>query len=186
MVDTAVVDDVVERARNGDRDALGMLWRSHHHLLLRYFRGRGASAPEDLASQVWIDVARGLSGFVGDEDDFRRWLFTIARRRHIDALRARSRRPEEATADAGADRHDPAATAALESGDSLERALAMVRRLPDDMAEAVMLRVIADLDVGRVAEIMGRREGHVRVLVHRGLKKLADQLAVTRASDQPM
>ena len=66
---------------------------------------------------------------------------------------------------------------------ALDRALALVRRLPPDMAEAVLLRVVADLAVDEVAQVMGRREGHVRVLVHRGLRKLAEELAVT---DEPL
>jgi DNA-directed RNA polymerase specialized sigma24 family protein len=41
---------------------------------------------------------------------------------------------------------------------------------------------VADLAVDEVAQVMGRREGHVRVLVHRGLRRLADELAVT---DEP-
>lgn len=176
------MDDSIERARGGDREALGDLWRSHQHLLLRYFRGRGAAAPEDLASQVWLDVARSLHRFDGDDVDFRRWLFTIARRRHIDDLRRTTRRPESADTDAGTDLEDHSAAAAFELGDDIDRALALVRELPADMAEAVLLRVVADLDVARVAEIMGRREGHVRVLVHRGLTKLAGRQTTERAT----
>ena len=48
------------------------------------------------------------------------------------------------------------------------------------MAEAVLLRVVADLAVDEVAEVIGRHEGHVRVLVHRGLRRLAQELAVTK------
>jgi RNA polymerase sigma-70 factor, ECF subfamily len=184
------VEDLISGARRGDRDALGDLWRSHQHLLLRYLRGRGAESPEDLASQVWIDVATGLNRFEGDEHDFRRWLFTIARRRYIDELRRSSRHPRASgsQADDGiVDRLvDQSAEAELGLGAALEQVLAMVRRLPDDMAEAVLLRVVADLDVGRVAEIMGRREGHVRVLVHRGLTKLAEQIVVTNEAGPTM
>jgi RNA polymerase sigma-70 factor, ECF subfamily len=188
------VDDIIRGAQRGDRDALGELWRSHQHLVLRYLRGRGAESPEDLASQVWIDVANGLHRFQGDEHDFRRWLFTIARRRYIDELRRSSRHPRASVDLAGdgiVDRVidrvvDQGAEAELGLGAALEQVLAMVRRLPDDMAEAVLLRVVADLDVGRVAEIMGRREGHVRVLVHRGLAKLADQIVVTNEAGQTM
>jgi RNA polymerase sigma-70 factor, ECF subfamily len=176
------VDDIIRGARSGDRDALGDLWRSHQHLLLRYLRGRGAQSPEDLASQVWIDVARGLHRFEGDEIDFRRWLFTIARRRFIDELRQSARRPRSARAEAEAELEDRGTEAEFGRRADLEQVLALVRRLPDDQAEAVLLRVVADLDVGRVAEIMGRREGHVRVLVHRGLAKLAEQNAVTPGS----
>ena len=175
------MDEWIERAQAGDRDALGALWRSHQHLLLRYFRGRGSSQPEDLASQVWIDVAASLHRFSGDGDAFRRWLFTIARRRQIDATRQHSRRPEEIAVDAVAARADDSSVRAFDEVGALDRAIALVRRLPPDMAEAVLLRVVGDLAVDEVARIMGRREGHVRVLVHRGLRKLADELAVTDA-----
>jgi RNA polymerase sigma-70 factor (ECF subfamily) len=176
------MDEWIERARAGDREALGALWRAHQHLLLRYFRGRGSTQPEDLASQVWIDVAASLHRFSGDSDDFRRWLFTIARRRQIDAARRSARRPEELDPGAGADLADASSAREFDDVGSLDRALALVRRLPADMAEAVLLRVVADLAVDEVAQVMGRREGHVRVLVHRGLRKLAEELAVT---DEP-
>ena len=175
------MDEWIERARAGDRDALGALWRSHQHLLLRYFRGRGSTQPEDLASQVWIDVANSLHRFEGDGDAFRRWLFTIARRRHIDATRRQARRPEDVDADAVSASADESSARAFDAIGALDRAIALVRRLPPDMAEAVLLRVVADLAVDEIARVMGRREGHVRVLVHRGLRKLADELAVTDA-----
>jgi RNA polymerase sigma-70 factor (ECF subfamily) len=128
---------------------------------------------------VWIDVAASLHRFSGDGDAFRRWLFTIARRRQIDAGRKRSTRREDLAADPVADRADDASSRAFDEVGGLDRALALVRRLPPDMAEAVLLRVVADLAVDEVAQVMGRREGHVRVLVHRGLRKLAEELAVT-------
>jgi RNA polymerase sigma-70 factor (ECF subfamily) len=177
--------DLVVRARDGDADALGALFRAHQHLLLRYFRVRGAPSPEDLASQVWLDVATGLPRFEGGDDDFRRWLFTIARRRDVDRVRQAVRRPTTPVADAGATRIDEAATDAFDRGDALDRALALVRTLPPDQADAVALRVIADLDVPQVAAIMGKREGHVRVLVHRGLRRLATALDAGTGAGAP-
>lgn len=169
------MDEVIRRARAGDRDALAHLWRSHQHLLLRYFRGKGMADPDDLASIVWIEVAAGLSRFDGDEADFRRWLFTIAARRRIDDIRSGSRRQGRAERarqlEVPHEQPDPAVT--VEHSDALDTALALVRTLPPDQAEAVLLRVLGDLSVAEVAEIMGRREGAVRVLVHRGLRRLA-------------
>jgi RNA polymerase sigma-70 factor (ECF subfamily) len=52
-----------------------------------------------------------------------------------------------------------------------------VRQLSPDQADAVLLRIVADMDVGQVAEVMGRSEGAVRVLVHRGLHRLRDLLS---------
>ena len=157
----------------GDADALATLWRLYNPPLLRYLRSRLAAGAEDLAQQTWLDAARGLSRFRGDQDDFRRWLFTIGRRRLIDELRRSGRRPESVqpvVPDA------PADEVGFVYLDDLDRALALVRRLSGDQADAVLLRVVADLDVGQVAEIMGRTDTSVRVLVHRGLRRL-EQLA---------
>jgi RNA polymerase sigma-70 factor, ECF subfamily len=163
-------DEWLESAARGDPDGLANLWRRYQPLVLRYFRGRLPDAAEDLASTVWIDVAANLSSFRGDEDGFRGWLFTIAHRRLVDEHRRRERRPERSVSEpversSSSDTHEAAT--------SLDAALALIRRLPADQAEAVLLRVVADLDVGVVAEIMQRREGSVRVLVHRGLEKLS-------------
>lgn len=173
--------NLIERARTGDKGALGEVFRAHHHLLLRYFRGCEARSPEDLASQVWIEVAAGLVRFRGDDIGFRRWLFTIARRRYIDSVRRDVRRPEQPHPDIPAlSAADGAGDEAFDATASLERALALVRVLPRDMADAVMLRVIADLDVADVASIMATSEGNVRVLVHRGLARLRSKLVVTQ------
>jgi len=160
----------LQRAAAGDTDGLAQLWRAYQPLLLRYFRGRLPDAAEDLASAVWIDVARNLYAFEGTEEGFRGWLFTIAHRRLVDEHRRRERHPEQPMAESDdiVGRDDLS-----EAAFPLDSALALVRRLPADQSEAVLLRVVADLDVSAVAEIMQRSEGSVRVLVHRGLEKLA-------------
>ncbi len=145
---------------------------------------------EDLASSVWLDVARGISRFSGDENDFRRWLFTIASRRRVDAIREAKRRPTTTwqRPDGTPRAAPPSAPDTAEVADrtaALDRAVALVQQLPDDQAEAVLLRVVADLSVTEVAQIMNRREGHVRVLVHRGLEKLS-ALSVTKPPDETM
>jgi RNA polymerase sigma-70 factor, ECF subfamily len=182
------MEEVIRRAQDGDREALGQLWRAYQHLLLRYFRGKGMSEPEDLASTVWVEVASGLDRFDGDEPDFRRWLFTIAARRRIDDIRSTNRRAdrlERAPVDERP-RDAPSAGEEADRANALDRALAMVRSLPDDQAEAVLLRVVADLAVPEVAAIMHRSEGAVRVLVHRGLKRLAERLPVTNRDSETM
>jgi RNA polymerase sigma-70 factor (ECF subfamily) len=156
-------------AGHGDGDALAVLWRAHQARLLRYVRGRGVEDAEDVTTQVWIDAARGLPRFKGDANDFRRWLFTIAHRRIVDERRRAARR---AALWPIAPEVSPGADVAFDERDALDRALATVALLPDPMREAVLLRVVADLSVDDAAAVMGRQPGHVRVLVHRGLRRL--------------
>ena len=82
------------QVRNGDEAAFAALYRAHNPALAGFLRRRSITAAEDLASETWIGVARGLERFEGEESDFQRWLFTIARRRLVDHIRKVKRSPE--------------------------------------------------------------------------------------------
>ncbi|MBT8240625.1 MAG: sigma-70 family RNA polymerase sigma factor [Acidimicrobiia bacterium] len=161
-------DALVRRAVDGDEHAIAHVWEHWNPRLLRFFRSRQVAAPDDLAAVVWVEIARKLPGFTGDAAAFRRWLFTTAYRRMIDAARRDRRRPrtvalEEVPVDRTRD----------ESPEELDWALSLLRQLPQDQATAVALRILAEMDVVDVAAAMGKSATHVRVLTHRGLKHLA-------------
>lgn len=159
--------------------AFARLWRDSQPFLLRYLRVVAREAAEDLAAEVWLDVARRLPRFRGGEPEFRGWLFTLARRRMLNWRRSAARHPERLTGDvADLDRpaaDDPAA-AALDTL-STEAALELIATLPPLQAEVIALKVVAGLDVAQVARITGKRPGAVRVAAHRGLRTLATRLS---------
>lgn len=169
---------MLNAARAGDEKAFGALFRAYNAMLLRYLRVlAGPEVADDLSSETWLDVVRGLRRFDGDEAGFRGWLFTIARRRHLDWRRKQGRRPvtvgDEAL-DHIATGVDPAVT--LDAVAATEAALQLVATLPPEQAEVVALRAIAGLDVAEVAAVVGKSNGAVRVLAHRGLHRLAGTL----------
>jgi RNA polymerase sigma-70 factor (ECF subfamily) len=168
----------LEAARRGDHRALAAVWRELQPELLRYLAAVDPGAAEDIASDTWLEVTRRLDRFSGGERDFRAWLFTIARHRLIDARRraARHRTAPVAWLPERAGLDDPAAD--VLDGLSTEASVRLVSELPPEQAEAVLLRVMAGLDTERVARIMGKQPGNVRVLSHRGLRRLARRLAV--------
>ena len=162
------------RASEGDTSALERIWRAHNPELLRYLRGLAVSLADDVASQVWMEAARSIARFEGGANDFRRWLFTIARRRMIDAYRKQSRSLEEVSASPLDKIREGAAD---ESADRLEWAESVLRQLPPNQAEVVLLRVVAGLPVDEVATMTGRSPGAVRVMAHRGLQRVLEILA---------
>ncbi|HWD45863.1 MAG TPA: RNA polymerase sigma factor [Actinomycetota bacterium] len=170
--------DVLRAAAGGDEEAFGKLWLDLQPRLLRYFRVVSPTVAEDLASETWLGVIRGIDRFRGNEPAFRAWVFTIARHELLDWRRRAARRGAEDLAADGLIEQvapdDPAASA-LEHL-STRMALAQVATLPPDQAEAIMLRVVAGLGVDRVAAIMDKRPGTIRVLTHRGLRRLAERL----------
>jgi RNA polymerase sigma-70 factor, ECF subfamily len=172
---------ILAAAQAGNEDAFAVLWRDGNPALLRYLRVAVPEASEDVASEIWVQVVRGLASFRGAEPDWRAWLFTIARRRALDERRRRSRHPVAPLADLPADLEPRTQDAAGKAMENLATAaaLAAVAQLPPLQGEVILLRVLAGLDTDAVARIVGRSPGAVRVAAHRGLRRLAQILPRT-------
>jgi RNA polymerase sigma-70 factor (ECF subfamily) len=168
----------LDRATGGDEAAVATLYRSLNPLLLRYLRHHVGRVAEDVASDVWLALAPQMADFDGGPDRFRALMFTIARRRVVDEYRRNGRQtPTVSFDDEYAEAFDQ-----TDAGDTEAQAIAgltaqsaveaLVRGLPEDQAEIVLLRVLGDLDVGQVADIVGKTNGAVRIAQHRALQRL--------------
>lgn len=60
---------------------------------------------------------------------------------------------------------------------STAAALALIGQLPQDQAEAVLLRIVMGLDAAAAGRVLGKRAGAVRTAAYRGLRRLAELLA---------
>jgi RNA polymerase sigma-70 factor (ECF subfamily) len=169
---------VLADAQGGSEDQFAVLWRDTNPALLRYLRVLAPDNAEDIAAETWVHVVRGLPRFIGDEAAWRAWLFTTARRRLIDQARTRKRHPAEALDDVSAAEMPRSPDAAQLALDNLatKSAIALLAQLPPPQAEVIMLRVVAGLDTDAVAELLGKTPGNIRVMAHRGLKRLEDLL----------
>lgn len=176
----------VARAQEGDEAAFAVAYRLVQPGLLGYLRGLVGDDAEDVASDAWLEIARDLGRFRGDGAGFRGWSATIARHRALDHLRRQKVRPRATALERDMlDLPGPHSTPdqALESL-STEYALELVRGLPRDQAEAVLLRVVVGLDGPAAARVLGKRPGAVRTAAYRGLKRLAHQLGAERVTDE--
>jgi RNA polymerase sigma-70 factor, ECF subfamily len=156
-------DEALAAAREGAPWALGWLYRRFQPSLLRMLAVIAPHHADDLASDVWLEVAGTLGKFDGDEAAFRTWLATTARRRVITASRAEGRRSGRSLED---DEQVAAASFAAQ----------VVSVLSPDQAHVVLLRVVEGLDVEAVARALGKQPGAVRSLQQRALRRLALQL----------
>ncbi|WP_328501864.1 RNA polymerase sigma factor [Streptomyces sp. NBC_00457] len=175
----------VARAQDGDEAAFAVAYRIVQSGLLGYLRGIVGDDAEDVASDAWLEIARDLGRFKGDGAGFRGWTATIARHRALDHLRRQKVRPRSTATEqdvldlpSAHSTHDQALEAI-----STEHALELVRGLPREQAEAVLLRVVVGLDGPAAARVLGKRPGAVRTAAYRGLKRLAQQLGVEGVTD---
>jgi RNA polymerase sigma-70 factor, ECF subfamily len=158
-----------------DHAAFEHLYRAINPRLQRFVRRAEPAEADDISADVWLAVARYLSRFRGDADGFEALVFTIARRRITDHRRRRARRRTDLVANetladhAGDDEPDVEALDQLRTRATLEE---LVRALSPAQVEVVVLRVVHGLPVERVATMLGRSPGNVRILQHRALKRL--------------
>lgn len=142
-----------------------------------YLRGQGVPDADDVLSEVFLQVARSLPRFRGDDEHLRAWVFTIARNRIVDGHRRRSTRP--ALADTPVP--DRAAPNAAEAVDP--ELVAALAQLTPDQREVVVLRFVADLSLEEVASLTGRTAGAVKSMQHRALAQLARILTDTVSAE---
>ena len=164
---------VLESARAGRPEAWDRVYRALAPAVTGYLRMQGAAEPDDLASEVFLGVFRGISKFAGDEAAFRSWVFVIAHRRLQDERRRRFRRLRTVSDELAGS--TPVARSAEE--DALrelatDRVRTVCARLAPDQRDVVLLRILGDLTVEQVAEVLGKSLGAVKQLQRRGLEAI--------------
>jgi RNA polymerase sigma factor (sigma-70 family) len=170
---------MLEEARQGSEAAWAEIYRDLAPVVLGYLRGNGAPDPEDVLSEIFLQVARDVAGFEGSERQFRSWVFTIAHHRMIDARRHAARRPVELAPEPPEPPGPPVDDAAEEAlarvgAEEVHRVLAAIS--PEQRA-VLLLRVIGDLTIEEVANAVGKRQGAVKALQRRGLAAVRRELA---------
>jgi RNA polymerase sigma-70 factor (ECF subfamily) len=165
-------DSRIERARGGDADAIGELYAELSPYVVGYLRGSGVRDAEDVAGDVFVSMIRGLASFRGDEPAFRRWVFTIAHHRLVDALRKQAvralRLPNDEPGGATEDSYDRV----LDRVDAAP-AVSALARLTSEQRDVVLLRSVVGLSVADTAAVLKKSSGAVKTLHRRALAALA-------------
>jgi len=172
---------VLAAAQMGTEWAIATLYRELNPRILRYLKAFGVRNANGIAAEVWREMTLNVGRFDGDLRSFRRWLFSVARRRLLESRRQSGERfaQDDTPVDLSALEADQEPS--MEPG--LAASLARISSLPEDQAEIVLLRVVGDLTPFEVADILGRRPATVRSLEQQGLEGL--RRATPLASVEP-
>lgn len=170
--DTSAFEALLLAARDGAPWAWQHLYGWLAPAVAGYLRAQGAREVDDLTSETFLGVVRGIARFRGDEGQFRSWVFVIAHRRLQDERRRLGARPATAVLDdAGA----PLASPGNAESDALrnlatDRVRAVCERLAPDQRDVLLLRLVADLTVDQIALVLGKTAGAVKALQRRGFE----------------
>lgn len=161
---------LIEKAKNGDRQAFGALVEQHYDFVhgVAWRWSGSVSDADDIAQEVCIKLARAIAGFRG-ASRFRTWLYTLTLNVARDHQRMRSRDQRNAANFAA----DPALSAAAnDNAEEAEALWATVRTLPDKQCDAVLLVYGEGLSHAAAADVMGCSETTVSWHVHEARKRL--------------
>jgi RNA polymerase sigma-70 factor (ECF subfamily) len=170
---TSDIEKLVDRAKNGDGEAFGGLYdlyvdRVYRHI---YYRVSNSADAEDLTQQVFIKAWQAVGKYKKSGSSFFAWLIKISHNLIIDFYRARK---SEAHIDfdivATRPETDPAHLA--EAQFNQQEVRQAISKLNSDQQKVILMRYIEDFSYAEIAAALGKNEGAIRVILHRGLAKL--------------
>ncbi len=168
-------DAVLSAAQAGGGWAIERLWSTLAPAVAGYLRTQGVPDADDVTSEVFLGVFRGLPRFSGNEAAFRSWVFTIAHRRLQDTRRQAARRPVPTSLETT---NEPAfATAAAAEDQALqrvatERVTRLCGQLAPDQRDVLLLRLVAGMTIDEIADVTGKSRGATKALQRRGIVAL--------------
>lgn len=166
---------IVDRAHQGDREAVAVLYQRHVQAIYRYvsYRVPEQAAAEDLTAEVFLRMVEGLPKYRQNGVPFEAWLYRIAAARVADYYRERARHPQEALSES---EPAPAASPEGELQHEEERVAlrAALQSLSDEHQDILLLRFVERKSHAEVATLLGKSITAIKSAQHRALTRLAD------------
>jgi RNA polymerase sigma-70 factor (ECF subfamily) len=159
----AMLDAAIVRAKEGDWNALDFIYIRFSDDVYGYVLSilRDRHEAEDVTQDVFTKVMTAIRNYEQRSVPFAAWITRVARNAAIDHMRRRRAIPFEEVG---------AVDQVHEHADSerLESLRIAIRSLPDEQREVMVLRHVAGLSPSEIAERLGKTEGAVHGLHHRG------------------
>jgi len=172
-------DIVLSRASQGDKDAFGELYERYAERIFNYiyYRTGNVHDAEDLTARVFQRAMNHIQNYIDRGVPFSAWLYRIAHNLVANWHRDRSRKQEipidEAPILPSRGDHPETSLVRTEEQDALLR---LIRRLPPERQNLLILKFVENLSNAEIGQIMGRSEGAVKSLYHRTLLSLRDEI----------
>lgn len=171
--------ELVCRAKTGDSQALTLIYERYAAAIYRYiyYRVCDNELAEDLRAEVFLRMLEGIHRYEDRGWPLSAWLYRIAHDRTVDSLRRRRSRAQLSLEcwNGVSEGPEQAVNVRLDC----EEIRQVITRLTDDQRRVIQMRFMQEMSVQEVARELGRTEGVVKALQHRGLQTMARHLDQT-------
>jgi RNA polymerase sigma-70 factor, ECF subfamily len=177
--DQETVWELVRRAQSGDPEGFGLLYDRYVDVVFRFLLHRvgDRATAEDFTSETFVRALRRIDSLSFQGRDVGAWLVTIARNIVLDHVKSSRYRLEVATADMrDADRATDGPEEAVLQRLTNAELLAGMAQLSDEQRECLVLRFLQGLSVAETAAAMGKKDGAIKALQHRAVRRLGTLL----------
>ena len=169
---------LIARAKE-DPEAFGLLYERYVGNIYNYiyYRTGNHHDAEDLTARTFFRALKHVSRYVDRGAPFSAWLYRIAHNLVANWHRDRNRRQIISLDDLvmrTLKREEPAALA--EEREERDRLLDVIRRLPPERQQLLILKFVEQMSNAEIGEVMGRTEGAIKSLYHRTLVALRKEL----------
>lgn len=170
-------DEALALAAQGDQEAFGVLYERYVGRIYNYvyYRTGNVDDAEDLTARVFFRALRHIGNYSDRGLPFSAWLYRIAHNLVANWHRDNSRRREVPLEDVLWHRpHAEHPEAVLLQSEEWEKLLRVLRTLPPERQQLLILKFVEHLSNADIGQIMGRTEGAVKSLYHRTLLALRE------------
>jgi len=175
--------ELIKKAKHGDPQAFGDLYECHAPAVFRYLYAHLESRmdAEDLTGEVFLKAWQSLPNYIERGVPFLAFLFRIARNALVDHYRQNNRIEARSPEDMDGYRTGESAGLIELIGDQMEhqQIIRKLGQLRPDYQSVLTLRFFGELSPEETAQVMNRSVGAVRVLQHRAILALRQQLDET-------
>lgn len=171
---------LVEKAADGDLEAFGELYSIYLAPIYRYvsYQVRDKMTAEDIVEEVFVKAWKAIGTCKGKSQTFSAWLYRIAHNHVVNTLRRMNKRVSLESVEMDIETLIEVTNPEQEVEAKLARQelLEAMTCLSQNQRQVIMLKFIEGLDNSEIAQILGKREGAIRVLQMRALYKLRQEL----------
>ena len=179
--DESDIQALIKRIQQGESDLFGQIFDIFADRIFRfvYLKIGDRENAKDLASETFLGAFQSVNRYKPQSNNkFSTWLFSIAHKKIVNYYRWQKNRKTISLEKISANLVDKSESNLDKINKEQQHQLIIeyLHKLPENLQEILILKFIEELDYSEIQQITGKKQGNIRVLLHRGIKKLREEL----------